>query len=237
MKKLGLLGLALALLFQPVSAQLPDFPPAVDANAVPQDGQELYYRGYVGGATFNNVIAGPYWGSYTATGPAFSMYCVDFNNYVNSVGDPWYINATSLGSSDMTQTRLGAGSLTTYQQTAFLSSLFAVESSSYWDAIHGAIWTLTLGYNPDNGSNGFVSGTKNDPYYWLNTELPTAMQSQSWATRDWSNWYVLTPTGADNSQEFLVHVTPEPATIILMGSGLLLIGVAARRRRRDEDVA
>lgn len=234
MKKLAFLVFG-AVLFvgSPVSAQT--FTP-VDAATAPQDGGELYYRGYVGGATFNNYVAGPYWGSYSATGPAFSIYCVDFHNTVNPQGDPWFYNATSLGSSDMSQTRLGAGSLTTYRQTAFLSSLFAATDKTVWGPIHGGIWSLTSATTLPGEDGVFGTGDVTDLDYWADLASQPGIPEL-----DWGNWYVLTPTtsptGAfDNSQEFLVHVTtPEPATAMLMVSGLFLIGVAARRRNREED--
>jgi hypothetical protein len=55
-----------------------------------------------------------------------------------------------------------------------------------------------------------------------------------------ANWVVVTPyvTNEDgsrsiaNSQEFLTQVTPEPATLLLMGTGLLAMILAGAVIRR-----
>lgn len=55
---------------------------------------------------------------------------------------------------------------------------------------------------------------------------------------DMRYWQVLTDVRSagvhDDSymQEFLVHSTPEPATVVLVATGLVVVGMAARRRRR-----
>jgi hypothetical protein len=192
-----------------------------------------------GGSRF---YVGPYHGSAPGMG-SFDMYCVDFFNRVHDArpdlaGVNWNANFTrisDLASGGLAYTRLGsAGSLdpdamVRYQRAAFLTTKFwdyqaSPDKAAKWSAIHSAIWQTAggdLGSVPNwIGSSAFVDAASAfDP-----------------STMDWSYWQVVTPVNADgslgNNQEFLVFVTPEPSTILLMGSGLLaLVGAAVVTRR------
>ncbi|MBE0593882.1 MAG: PEP-CTERM sorting domain-containing protein [Gemmatimonadales bacterium] len=191
-----------------------------------------------GGAYY---YVGPYHGSAPGMG-SFDMYCVDFLHHVadsrpDLPGTNWNANFTkisNLGSGGLQYTRLGNAGLTNsdavirYQRSAFLATKFweyqtSPNKAQQWTAIHSAIWRTAdagLGSVPNwIGSQAFVdAATSFDPN-----------------SMNWDYWQVVTPTNltsASSSQEFLVYSTPEPGTILLMGSGLLaLVGAAVVTRR------
>ena len=248
MRKLAFFALAgIFLIAKPLSAQLPppSSYPVQEMDRAPVDGDQLVYTGYEGGGgTLSGAVVGPYYGmlSSSPTTATFTMYCVDFRNYVYTGSTGWTINATSLGAtsdSEMGQTRLGttAGSLADYQKAAFLANYFSADKSN-WTAIHGALWTITGGAD-FSGSAG-VQGAMDfaDKAYDDFVASAGSAEAQLWAQTDFSRWYVMTPTGSPNSQEFIGRVvTPEPATVLLLASGLLILGVVARRRFKVEDAA
>lgn len=202
------------------------------------------HSGVVSTESFNGYryYVGPYHGSAPGMG-TFDMYCVDFFHEIRDARPDlpltnWNANFTKisdLGSGGLAYTRLGqAGSLdpdaiVRYQRAAFLSTKFweyqtSPNKAAQWTAIHSAIWQTTgadLGSMPNwTGSQAFVDAASSFD--------PNSM--------DWSSWQVVTHVNADGSlggnQEFLVYTTPEPGTILLMGSGLLaLVGAAIVTRR------
>jgi len=233
MKRSVLLSLALGLLLVPIQASAQLY------NGIP-DAEE--YLGFVSGSgvsgTFG-VQVGPYVGKFLSDPgqPQFSIYCVDFDHYAGTTA----VSTAELSAGDLSLSRLGgsAASRVTYTRAAYLSSLFdswqsyGAVKSQVWSSIHAAIWTTiheqlglgTVGTNPDPLRTALIA------------EAGSAVD-QGWTA---DGWYLLTPN-ADvaaangwrykDGQEFLIRTTsvPEPSTLLLIGTGLLLVYFVRRRR-------
>ncbi len=165
------------------------------------------------GASQNGIYTYPYYLTIN-NGPWTPMMCDDFYDHI-SVGDSWQATITQLSSGDMSQTRFG--DLTKYQEAAYLLLQTRVVDQSQWGNINWAVWDI---FDPsaDPGA-AYQPGVD----YWL-----TKAETVDLSTIDFSGVRIVTPTG-DYGQEFL-YATPEPGTLLLIGSGLL--GLWARRRRQ-----
>lgn len=252
MKRFSLLLVAAAIGLQPLAADAQVF------NGTPFDVEFLQFLGGSGVNGTYGVQVGPYEGRFLGDGETavtnagvqdqvdrsvstlpFALYCVDFEHYAtNSNG---LVNVSMVGG-DLSNTRLG--SFASYQRTAYLSSLFdswtehqtALASglggtwsqSTVWSGLHAAIWNTsgsnpTLDYSTDVARDYFSS-----------------LADERAGDFDTSGWYVLSeadvPLSYGNSgQEFLIRTgrttsVPEPSTILLMATGLLLLLGASRRR-------
>jgi hypothetical protein len=223
MKRLLLIALTAGLLAQPaqVTAQQPYF-----YTGIP-DATE--YLDFLGGSGVNGgygVQVGPYLAQFTTPlSPQFSIYCVDYTHFAK---DGW-VNVTGLGSgNDLGNTRLGlsalednTGDYVRYRQAAYLATLFDTGSqpTSEWGKIHAAIWSLTSGVTPGGNTGDYLTAT------WA---APTTFTTDG--------WYVLTPTNPGSStsgQEFLMRTrvsVPEPAGLLLIATGLLMLGMVSRKR-------
>jgi len=111
-----------------------------------------------------------------------------------------------------------------------------------WSGIHAAIWSImTPGFPTDPALLGPHAAYITDVALAMSMAAPFIAQAQAAAATgfagfDFSEWSVLTDANKDlasSGQEFLVRtslVTPEPETIILLLSGMLiLVGVHRKR--------
>ena len=215
-----------------------------------------------GGAAEWNVYTSPYRAAFSLAsnpspallppagtggfGPTTDIFCVDFDHYANTGTNGAFF--TNLGDAQThagwlgTYTRLG--SLQTYLAAAYLAEQVHANPSES-GLLNGAIWQI-------------MSGRPN--YWWNGSHWKSVAATVSYAVNTgWQNvnagnWVVVTDgaRGEDggavlgNSQEYLSRVAPvpgngpaylsqvapEPATLLLLGTGLVVMLIAAGAFRR-----
>lgn len=157
-------------------------------------------------------------------GPTWDAFCVDFNH--DSYFSPYNAYFTNLADAQVNSTWLGtytrSNDLQKYLAAAYLAEEMQAGSISRGEGT-GAIWYLMSG----------------EPHYWWNGaswQDVTTLANTAYATGsvDPSRWVVVTGFDANGlaHQEYITQVTPEPATLLLLGTGLAITLLAAGALRK-----
>ncbi len=213
--------------------------------------QTTHYYDFQGGSgvSFNGVQVGTYKGALDG-GATINTWCTDFYNYA---GDAW-VYKTNLETDPLSKTRWGGltNQPSRYKMAGYLTSLFQAGNHGDWGYIHYAIWQLInsnpLALNPKAGLTA-AQQSQIDGY--------KAMALSNFGKYSYQNMSVLTDQRVTTSsgcpniqgrrscgiQEQLIGnitlipptvVTPEPATIGRLATGLVSLSLAGFRRRRKQ---
>ena len=204
-----------------------------------------YTSPYFGQFKFLAILDGvPSWelpvggyGPSSTFGPSEDVFCVDFfhESYVGQVTTDYLTNLGDLAGSHSswlgTYTR--NTSLTKYLEAAWLAQAIdsAGQSSTAAKEMNGAIWQIMSGQTMYRqvGSSWYNNYGSVGIAYWAN------QASLHYGLVDAKSWVVVTPTNfkqTGSSQEYITHVTPEPATLLLLGTGLMVMMLGAGAVKR-----
>ncbi len=135
------------------------------------------------------------------------IWCIDFTHPVN-FGESFTVYTTPVLGPGYEHTYLQNS--TKYREMAWLISQFPLQDAANRAAIQWVIWDISSGQN----HSGYYPALYPD---WLH------QAEVNYMTGDYTGWQILTDV-AGHRQEFMTRTAiPEPATAILVGSGLLAL--------------
>lgn len=163
-----------------------------------------------GSPTWGNDYAYPYHGS--VNGAPEDFMCISYDNPISG-GQSWPANVYTVA---QYQAQVYTGSDPLFADR--LALLFTYAEASHLPDINAAAWYL-------NGGSLSIAGTSAQGWYDL-------AMSRTVFPETFSNVRFFVPTAVNNApQTFMGDTpTPEPSTLLMMGSGLLGLAGLARKR-------
>ena len=168
---------------------------------------------------FDNAVSFVYNGSQSATVQYFS-WAVNYYSGTDGISASWFVGPNVSSASFMGVSGAWPASLMTSGQEAFLQTggggLVLQPLQTYWIE-----FSLPV---PSQGIWGVQTNDQGQTGYW----------SRGWDVTDPNNpvdmgW--MQQTGATPAFNVVITSTPEPASLALSATGLLVLGGVARRRR------
>ncbi len=146
----------------------------------------------VNGASAYGYYVGPFSGTLIRPGTAvgLTLFCIDFLNHV-AIGQTAPVAITSLAGGALPATR-HPGELEAYRKAAWLTTKFAPANQAQWGGIQAAIWEIMTPGSPNGGTS---TANATHEAYWLQ-QANLFVASASYASYDWSRFYVLTDVAA-----------------------------------------
>ena len=164
----------------------------------------------VKGVVADGVYVGTYYG--TADGGKIDIYCDDYF-HESYIGQKWQAYRSTL--SDLSFTRFGkvSDADTKYREVMWLVEQFGDHPTNAWGDIHAAMWDI---FSPS------AFAVTPDIDHWLTL----AALPQNEGSVDPNAFYIYTPSNPSvaDSQEFISPVSPQPRSLSAASTRPLLLG-------------
>lgn len=183
------------------------------------------------GQSLGGVQTDPYYATINGV-QNVAIVCDDFSHHVTT-DEMWTANVSTFPS--LTDARFQNGSLTLqdYEEAGWLfDQLFMSANSHQTGNISYALWAIFDTTTVENSSGWTTGGNSTNPTSangWL-----LDAEGQSFTANEFSNLEILTPVtgGANSPQEYITWApTPEPTSLLLLGSGLIALAFLVRPKK------